>query len=179
MPPTNQLATLYCTEADVQAILSTDGEYLSLNDLGETTPDATELAYLTVNGINYATSRVNWFCQGLYDPSQLVQSWMVNEWCSVLAAYWVRCRRGNPAPGSLKEMRDEVLKDMGLVKAGSMQIPDIGLRDAYQVTYSNIIVRPEYIYKKARVETQISDQQSPPKGYTQNVDWSSAFVYEI
>ncbi len=177
MPPTSQLSILYCNEADVQAILSVDGENLRLTDQGESSPTPTELAYLTVNGINYATSRVNFFAQGRYDATALQQSWMVNEWASIVAARWLCSRRGNGVPASLKEMYDEAMKDMEWVKKGEFQIPDIGSRNVAWLAWSNVIVRPEYIYRKIRVERPLSEQTPVP--YFQATDWSSLLYFEI
>lgn len=166
----------YCTEGDVQAILSVDGEQQRLTDTGEVVPTSTETAYLTTQGINWASSRINMYCEPRYDPTQLQLSYLVNEWCAIFAARWLCSRRGNPVPKSVADLYEEAVNDLKAVRVGSLDIPDIGQRDPGYPAWSNITLRPEFLYKKLRRETPISDN-SPTTGRSA-VDLPGAFIVE-
>lgn len=177
MAPTAQLGALYCTKDDVDALLSISGEQLRLTDEGEAVPTVPEAAYLAANGINYATSRVNFYCQGRYDSDQLAQSWLVNEWATIIATRWLCSRRGNPVPESIEAMYKSTIEDLQNVQAGVLFIPDIGQRNPSGPTWSNVIVRPEYEFRKIRVERPLSGE--PPSSYPQKIDYASQNSYEI
>ena len=166
----------YCVEADVQALLSVDGEQMRLTDAGEDYPTATEAAYLTTQGINWASSRINMYCLTRYDASQLATSYLVNEWATIFAARWLCSRRGNPVPKAIQDLYDEALEDLKQVRMGQLDIPDIGQRDPGYPAWSNMTVRPEYLYRKVRREQSISDT-SPTTGRTV-VDLPSQFLIE-
>ncbi len=177
MAPTAQLGTLFTTEGDVQAYLGVDAEALRLTDQGESSPTATELNYLIINGINWATSRINMYCQFRYDAADLAQSWLVNDWATIFAARWLCSRRGNPVPQSLEAMYKEAIEDLKRVRAGQYDIPDIGTRSPAHPAWSNQIVRQQYWLKRLRVETPISD--NTPTSYPQSIDFATQGVMEI
>lgn len=175
MAPAAALDNLYATEADVQAFASTDGESLRLTDQGEVSPTVTELAYLTTNGLSYATARINLYCLGKYDSSELAKSWLVNEWCVIITCRWLCQRRFNPVPESLQKQYEETIKLLEQVQAGVYQLTDIGQRNASGPTWSNVIVRPEYEMRKVRVERPISGRDSV--SYPQQIDYQSERNY--
>ena len=177
MAPAAQLGTLYTTEGDVQAYLSVDGENLRLTDQGESSPTTAELNYLLIQGINWATSKINLYCEFRYDAVDLVQSWLVNDWATILAVRWLCSRRGNPVPASIKELYDEAIETLKEVRAGALAIPDIGTRSPSHPAWSNQVVRQEYWQKKLRVETAISDAR--PQSYPQAADWATEGTFEI
>jgi hypothetical protein len=128
-------------------------------------------------GIMWSTSRVSLYCQPRYDPADLATSWVVNQWTAVMAAGWVRKRRANPLPGTLKAEIDEAMTELRLVRAGSIQIPDIGLRNPDFPAYSNMRVDQRYWLKVLRVQRPISSQ-SDPVNYNQVADWDAESTYE-
>ena len=169
------LSTLYCTEEDLQNLLSEEGERLRLDDQGDGYLNALERTALT-KAISYATTRVNFYCQPLYATADLSTSWLANEWATIIATRWLCTRRGNPCPDSIQKMYDEALEDLQAVKAGSHQIPDLGYRNVAWPAWSNVTVRPEYHYRKQRVQRPISEQT--PTQYPQAPDWQAEFFFE-
>jgi curved DNA-binding protein CbpA len=174
MPAT--LAILYCTEEDIQHLLSEAGEQASIDDDGDDALTSFEQANVT-RAISYGTTRVNFYCQPLYDTTDLSTSWLANEWATIIASRWLRTRRGNPCPKSLQDMYDEAIKDMEKVKKEEMQIPDIGKRNPDWPAWSNVSVSNAYRFKKIRVERPISERT--PTQYPQNPDWGAEFCWEI
>jgi hypothetical protein len=165
------LSYTYCTATDVETLLSDEGVDLRLDDDGAGTVSPTELARLETQGINYAASRVNFFCMPRYDAVNLASSWLVNEWATIIATRWLCTRRGNPCPKSIQEMYDEAVKDMSWVRAGTFQIPDIAARGIDWPAWSNVTVRPEYTYRKIRVQRPMSEGSAAP--YRRNTDWAA------
>lgn len=173
------LVYTYTTQNDIVALMSQEGVDLRLDDDGSGAVSAAELAYLTTQGISYATSRVNWYCQGRYDNDQLNTSYLVNDWCTRLATYWLCTRRGNPAPKSIQDLRDEAIEEMKEVRNGMGMIPDLGTRNADWPAWSNVRVDPNYRLRKIRVERPLSEK-TPPQDARRNNDWlAEALQYEI
>lgn len=162
------LEILYCTRADVEAILSQEGVELRLDDDGSGQVASTELARLTTQGINYASSRVNFYCLAKYEASELAKSWLVNEWATIIAARWLCSRRGNSPPESLENLYEQVLEDLKGIRSDEAQIPDIGPRDAAWPAWSNISFDTRYQLRRLRVERPISEQTTP--NYPQHRD---------
>jgi len=184
MAPAAAPSVVFCTEADVQAILSVDGELEALDDNADGEIDGPEAGYMT-QGINYAAARIMAYCQGLYDVTDMTHSWLVNEWASILAAHYVRCRRGNPVPESLKELvfgdgsenNKGVMGELAAVQRQELQLDGIGYRNVPWPAWSNIRVDSRYRLRQARVERPISEQT--PTQYAPNIDWFAEFCFEI
>ncbi len=105
MAPAAQ-SVLFTNEEDLVALLSTDGEVGAVDDDASGALSPQEVAYVT-RACNYATSRCIWYLGTRYATGDLAQSWIVNEWATILACWWLRCRRGNPSPASLKDMAEQ------------------------------------------------------------------------
>jgi hypothetical protein len=172
--PLAPLAILYTSEPDVQALLSVDGETASLDDNSDGTVNSTELGYLTFQGINWATSRINFYCQQLYDAVDLATSWSVNEWATILACRWVRSRRGNPVPQSLQRLYDEAIADLKMVRAQQAIVPDIGYRNQIAPAWSNMRLNPGYWARKLRVERAQSEPTQAQ--HSRDIDWSAEII---
>lgn len=166
----------YCSETDIQALLSVDGETGSLDDDNDGSLNPTEEGYLA-QAINWASDKVNFYCLSRYAASDLVNSWLVNNWCVILTAYWLSTRRGNPSPGSFADLYEEAIKDLEMIRKGEAQLPGIGLRTAAWPAWSNVRVNQLYALRKIRVERPISEQ-SPAKDYYQQQDWAANFIIE-
>lgn len=175
MPPTNAPSHVFCTVEDVDAVLSTVGEQESLDDDNTAVISVAETLYGT-KCIYWATMRCNFFLSNRYCPDQLEQSWMVNNWAAILAAYRFRTRRGNPAPSSLKDLYDESIADMKLVHDGEYEVPMTPLREQGLPAWSNIRVDITQQLRKARVQRPISERSPTP--YPQAKDWGSEFIVE-
>jgi hypothetical protein len=174
-------ATLFCSESDVQSLLSDLGVDLRTDDL-----DAGGRAAFFARATAWATQRVQFHCQGLYDAPSLAASYLVNEWATVLATYFACVRRGNPAQMSIRELlygaegtEDKgVMGDLEEVRAGRAQIPDVGQRNGSGLAWSNVTVDPRYRLRQIRVQRPISER-TPTQGYTQSVDQSSENAWEF
>lgn len=169
------LAYTYCSEADIQALLSSDGMIGRVDDDNDGTVDATPEQLYLDKAISWATSRINFYCLPLYTAASLADSWVVNEWCVILACHWLSSRRGNPPPGSFKDLAEQAIKDLELVAAGRFQVPEAGYREAAWPAWSNIRVDILYSLRKVRVERPISDQT--PTTYPQTRDRGAEFMW--
>ena len=132
-------------------------------------------AYL-VKGIAWATDRINFYLEGLYTRADLASSWVVNDWCTILAVHWLSLRRGNPVPGSLGDLYKATIEDLKLVKSGEYQLPGIGYRNNMWPAWSNIRVDTLYSLRKVRVERPISE--GTPLPGRRNRDIPSDFIIE-
>jgi hypothetical protein len=175
MPPT-ALTYTYCTEEDLQALLSVDGTTARVDDNGDNSQSVTEALYLS-KAISWATDRVNFYCLPRYAADKMAASWVVNNWAVVLAGHWLSIRRGNPSPGSLKQFYEETVEDLKLVHSGAFEIPGIGTREVLWPAWSNVRVDPLYILRKIRVERPISEKTSPQ--YRQNIDRVADLLVEF
>jgi hypothetical protein len=180
-------ANLYCSTADVVALLSQLGVDARLDDDGSGSVSGGELAVLT-QLVNYATARVKFYCAVHYDDADLATSWLVNEWATVIAAHRLSLRRCNPVPSCLRELMygaagegarpgdRGVMGDLEDVRAQRAQIPDIGYRNVPWPAWSNVTVDPRYRVRQIRVQRPISERT--PTQYGQDADWSSEFAWE-
>lgn len=175
MPPVG-LSYLYCTQADVENVLSAVGVQARLDDDGDGYVNTTEQARMT-DAINRATETCNFYLYNRYTPQNLSFSNIVNEWCSDLAAY-VLCRsRGNPVPDAIIEAAQDAKDDMKEVLGGRIQLPAVPLRRWLAPTWDNIRVDLNYRFRVIRVEFNTSSQM--PTTRPLNPDWADAFTYEV
>jgi len=163
--PTN-LATVYCDSDDVAAILSTSGINLRLDD---TTADV-----LTNQGINWGAARINDFCAGRYDPADMVSSWTINWWNTVLASRFICVRRVNPLPNSIKDLYVEAMQDMLALRKGEYSLGDINSCIVDSPAWSNVRVPVWYLVDRIRVERRQSE--GTPRRIAPPLDYLSEFV---
>ncbi len=163
--------TLYCTQSDVETILSVEGLSLRLDDPQDGVVDAEDLAYLTTF-IGWATARLNMYLMGRYDAAELGASFQVNEFCALMVAFRISKRRGNPAPESLKEAYDETIELLKLIKAGSMALEDVAERTSGAPFWDNMR-HTRHSLRRTRVERPISEQ-TPRQSPTVTIDDQSA-----
>lgn len=175
MAPSSSLTYTYCTEADVQTLLSVVGEETRLDDDISGSLSATESGYLT-KIIAWATSRCNLYLLTKYPAGDLAESWIVNDWCTIIATYIVCCRRGNPPAGAIKQMYEQTLEDLKAIKTGELVLPDTALRQAAWPAWSNISFADVYPLRKIRVQRQISEKRGGTPDYAQAIDWSSEYL---
>jgi len=152
---------LYTTATDVRTLLSAEGVDASLDDDQSGTVSETEETRLTTYAANYATSKVNDYCLGRYDAIDLASSWTANEWATIIAARWVRLRRGNPVPKSLQELFEDVMEDLKAVRTKQYDIQDLAERVSSAPKWSNVRVDVRYRLRQIRVQRPISEQTPP------------------
>lgn len=176
MAPT-ALAYLYVTAEDIEDFLSLDGSESRLDDDSTGALSVDEQRART-KALSWATARVNLYCLPRYDAVDLATSWVVNQWAVVLACHWLSCRRGNPPPGSFDSLYKEAMEDLKAVRAGDVNLADIGLRTAAWPAWSNVRVDILYRLRKIRVEKPISEH-TPQRGpFEQFVDIPSQMLPE-
>jgi len=173
MPTT--ISTTYCTQADIEALLSVTGVESRVDDDAGGSLSATETGYIT-SAIQWATAKVNDFCLALYTAADLATSWVINEVAIVLAAKWLSIRRGNPSPGSIADACKEAMERLEKIRNGGHPLADIGQRNAAWPAWSNVRVDPLNIVKKVRVERPISEPSATP--YPQHRDYPSEIFVE-
>lgn len=163
MPPSSPPSYLFCTQADVESLLSADGLTGRLDDDESGTASAGELAYLT-QAIRWSTVRVQMYCNA-YPAEDLVNSWLVNWWASIIAAFMVSVRRGNPSASSLSDLHDAAMEDLKLVRSGEYTLPDVALRDSAFPAWSNMSCPAVgRSVAKLRVQTSISSRKGNQSG---------------
>jgi FAD synthase len=67
-----------------------------------------------------------------------------------------------------------MMKEMGMVQSGQLDVEDAGTRGADWPTVTNIGVRPGYNGMQARVEQYISE--ASPVQFGRFADWNSALL---
>ena len=180
MAPAAQ-ANLYATEDDIRLLLSDLGLDALLDDDDSGTVEAGEQSPMT-RAVNLGTARVKLYCQPRYADEELAESWAVNWWATVLAAWFLVGRRNNPRPDALRELVEGspdnpgVMTELREVRAGQLQIPDIGTRNVDWPAWSNIRVDARYRYRQARVQRYLSE--GTPTQFTRPVDHGGEWIGE-
>ena len=116
--PANQ----YCTIQDVQDLLSANGVTLATDDCPPNTWG---------NALAKAANKIDFYLGRRYDPTELVQSDLVKDWCAALAARYLRLRRGNAAPAGTQALYEDAVADLKEVQKGRNDIPGIGMRKSH------------------------------------------------
>lgn len=160
--PTSAPSYLFCTQADVEAFLSVDGVLGRLDDDASGANSATESGYLTTI-IRWVTSRIHLHCTA-YEASVLAESWVINQYAAIMAAYYASARRGNPPSGTLSQMYEEVMADLGKIKSGEFALPDAAKRDSAFPAWSNMSIDSRRAVHKMRVEPSLSSNKGDRSG---------------
>jgi hypothetical protein len=164
---------LYCTAADVEGLLSALGVRSRLDDDQSGTEDADESAYMQ-QAREYATQRVKFYCMPHYDDASLYGSWLVNDWATTIAAWWLSIRRGNAPTDALKELyqgsdgKSGVMGDLKAIREKKMLIPEIGFRHPDWPAWSNVTTDVRFRVRQVRVQRLISEDS--PTEYAQTTD---------
>ena len=149
-----------------------------VNNLAAATDNGvnTALAARLVKACYYATDQVQQYTAPRYDATNLSQSWSVNRWATVLAAYWIAKRLCRPCPQSIESDYERTMEELEKVLNGQMQIPRISPLTSGWPFVTNTTIDISYTYDKIRVEPQLSE--GTPTQYGQYIDWNSAFLFE-
>lgn len=170
--PTAQ-ANLYCSDDDVTGLMSALGLLSRLDDDGSGVAEEDELARLR-QAREYATARVKLYCLLHYEDALLASSWLVNDWATTIACWWLCVRRGNTPTDALKELyegadgKGGVMGDLKAVREKKLVIPEIGLRHVDWPAWSNVTVDPRYRVRQIRTQRVLSEKT--PTEYPQQVD---------
>jgi phage gp36-like protein len=167
------LAHTYTDRAAVERLLSAAGVRRRLDDGGDGQADAAESAALD-DAIADATETVNYYLFSKYLPARLAASPWVWRRATVLAAYALAQRRGNPAPEPLAERAERAVEELEALADGPRVLPGVPLRMTLAPTWSNVRVDPTRNWRVIRVERG----RSSPSRLPQTPDWGEAFSAE-
>lgn len=171
------LSHTYCTQADVEHLLSQAGVVMRLDDDNDGSASNPFELHAMQDSINDATESCNYFLFMKYDPANLANSNWVNRRATILAAYDLCGRRGNPVPESLAERAEKALEELEAVAEAYRLLPGIPLRRTCAPTWDNVRCDPRYNWKVIRVERNTSSPQTTSQPVNQ--DWMESFAYEI
>jgi len=173
------LTYLYCTQADVESILSSAGVLDRLDDEGDQYVTSTELVAMT-DIITDASETVNFYAWSRYSGESLATSNWVKRRTAELAAYELCTRRGNPAPEAVEAKALAAQEMLSKVRDRNHPIPGIGLRRILAPAWSNIRCDARYNWKVIRVERGTSTSE-PTQQTTQPqfIDRGEQYSYEI
>lgn len=174
MPPTTY-ANPFTDSESIKDLMSVVGVDQRLDDDADGTVDTDE-APRVLRACNVATARVLRYTQTLYDSEDLVNSWSVWHWATVIAAYWLCCRRNNPIPASLQALYDETIEDLTAVKLGLLPIEDIGYKTTLAPLWSNVRIDNNYSIRQLRVQRPISERS--PVQFPQKTDTLAEVLVE-
>ncbi len=135
------------------------------------------LAKLATKACNYGTDRVNRYCGGRYNYTDLATTWAANEWATTMGSEWMCRRLLRTLPETIKGAVEMAVKEMRMVQMGQMQVPGIGTRSACWPFIDNVTVNPAYTNHKIRLQQTISDPT--PTQFGAYVDYSDALNYEL
>ena len=134
------------------------------------------LAQRLVKACEYGTDRVNRYCAGRYNTTDLVNTWAANDWATTLGANWLCRRLLRELPNTVKEATEEAMKELKMVLGGQMQIPGVGVRTAGWPFIDNQTLNIAYSTHKLRLEQTISDPTTMQ--FTPYIDYSDALGYD-
>jgi phage gp36-like protein len=152
----------YSTRADVETIASPTAVIRWVDDDADGTLSASEVGYID-RAIERAANRMNASLEMRYRLADLEG----NTWCrdanSLLAAYLLATRRGNPAPDHLQEQYELLLADLQEIRDGRLVVPQAGESVETIPTVSNFTVDPARAQAKVR-RVEATSTGSPPSG---------------
>lgn len=157
----------YCSETDIEDIMSTHFTLETTNDDGSLNDDDDTKV---LNAIVRAEQRIQQYALNRYTDT-LLQS---NEWirwcCATFAAVQLARRRGNAIPNGLQDEYDEYLAHLQLVRDGKAEVPGLLPRSEPGMTMSNVTYDQSSRRRKIRVSKTISaGEQTSEK--PRHIDW--------
>lgn len=161
MPPPTP-TNIYTDRAGLDAVIGSCGVDLRVNDSETTVVSAAEQLFIDY-AINVASGEVDMYLANRYAPSALATSWVIYNWCSVLAAYRLTIRRCGSAPVALQFEYENVKKLMSEVQNGQLQIAGLPSLATPGCQFSNVRIDPRFVQRQMRVERVISDT-TPTRG---------------
>lgn len=171
------LSPLFCTQEDVEDLLSVLGVSSRVDADGSATVDAAgREGQVITKALSWATARVRFYTSPRYRPEDISGNWMVNYWASCLAAQALCRFGGQPCPEEVANAVAEVLEDLKLVRAGTAHVPDSPTASVDWPAWSNVTVDPAYRTRQARVQRPTSERT--PTQYPQAPDWRSEGLLE-
>lgn len=154
----------FTTWAEIESYYSTVAAGLITDDL---TGD--DLTTFKTWVINLSTEEVTLFLGTRYkDLQSLSQSTIVRMWATILAAYRVSTRRGNPE--LFQGARDETISYLKQVQNNELSLPDVNANTANTPSMANYTTDPRHLVNGIRVAHDsfpISDPANTQPRYPQ------------
>lgn len=166
---------LYCSQVDVEYILSANGVKLRLDDTEDD-----EISEFEDGAMNFALGdaavTIDQYLAHLHTPAILATSRWVNNRAAWLATYALCGRRGNSEPESLIERTERVLEELEYHRKHSRPLAGLPVRTSLAPNWSNLRVDLRYDFKVLRVELLTSSRN---RSQLQTFrDWREAFRVE-
>lgn len=150
------MPTNYCTQADIERLLSLEG----VQSFGDMDQSGLEDDDVIADVIEQASDEITAKLYPLYAEAELATCRLVTRWATVLAAFYLCHRRGNTAPQSLHDDYQRIMepKDglLAQVRDKRMVLPGLAQRSVNVPSFSNLEVDRRYRREKIRVIPTIS-----------------------
>ena len=163
----------YCTNTDVQDVLSEVGVINRTDDFPEDELDGAEVTA----AIQAASSRIDAFLRRRYDTSDLSASTWVKWCCAYLSACLLSKRRGNPCPESIGAECAQYVEWLKEIRDGVMDVPEVSPAHDVLPAVSNLTVDARYARAKVRRVPATSTREAPPNTVKSNParEWNNWF----
>ena len=169
------LATVYCTESEVERFLSAN----AVTDFADNDQDGSKDVGVVDDCINQATEEIDLYARQRYTPALLVTSTLINRWAVVIAARFLCQRRGNPVPDSLESewlrIADPTDGILVMIAKGKRQLPGIALRADLRPTFSNLVIDRRYQRSTVRVTTTNSSDAPSDQSQDRKVEFHTGW----
>jgi phage gp36-like protein len=151
------LGTVYCTEAEIERFLSTQGvvAHTDHDENGVADDDVID------DCINDAKAEIDLYCGQRYSEASLAGSHIVSRWAKVLATLFVCECRGNSPPESLQREADRIRVILERILSGEMSIPGVAFSSDLRPVFSNVTVDRRYRFGRIRsIQASSSNAQT-------------------
>lgn len=157
----------YCSQDDVEEVLSEAGVLLRTDDDPEGVEDASKVTAV----IEAASSRIDMFLLRRYSASSLQSSIWVKWCCAYLSACLLSKRRGNPCPESIGFECQQYVDWLKEIRDGLMDLPGVAPSSDVLPSVSNFTVDARFNRAKVRRVQSTSTRGNAPPPVKQNVAW--------
>ena len=178
MPSTSVIPPpyFYCTQQDMENILSAVGLLTVIDDLRNGALTADEQQMVT-DAMTDATCTIDYYVGMKYAPAMLATSPFVDRCAAVMACYALRKHGGQPVPESLQEWALECEEKLKAVDQGKV-LPGVPLRRVLAPAWSFTRLDMRNQFRVIRVEIQNSSQK-PATSLPQNTDYQELYTPDL
>lgn len=140
---------VYTSQTEIERIWSTIGAQYRTDDDG----DGSAESGVWNDIIIAATDEVNIYVLKWYEPGNLINNLMVRRWASIIGAFLLSQRRGNPA--QFQSEYERVLNFLEEVSSGNKRIPRLPMRDDFTPSMRNYTIDHRFHSTKIRTVRKI------------------------
>lgn len=145
--------SIYCTQVDIESLLSKSGVRVRTNDTGL---DLATDTGLVDDCIARGSEKIDMSVAKRYDTSAIQSHRWVKWCCAVISAVFLCRRKGWPVPSSLSEEYGEYLEQLQEIRDGKLDIEGVPDRNISIPSMSNLRVDMRYRTQKMRMESIVS-----------------------